>query len=159
MNTVVSLFSGAGGLDLGFINAGFKIIWSNEMDKNAVKTYRKNIGNHITESSIENIKDDEIPKADVVIGGPPCQGFSVAGKMDLSDPRSKMVWEFFRVVRAKKPKFFVMENVPSFGTLKKFHSIRNSLIEAFKNEGYFLDYKILESQLLYLMAPGTKFLY
>ena len=75
---VVSLFSGAGGLDLGFIKAGHTIVWANDLYGDAVATYRKNIGNHIVEKDIKEIPSEEIPDCDIVIGGFPCQGFSVA---------------------------------------------------------------------------------
>ena len=75
---IVSLFAGAGGLDLGFINAGHKVIWANDNYLDAVNTYRANIGNHIICADIKGIDSSTIPKCDVVIGGFPCQGFSVA---------------------------------------------------------------------------------
>ena len=80
---VVSLFSGGGGLDLGFQRAGFKIIYALDNNKNAVNTYRKNIGDHIKCADITKIELSEIPKADVIIGGPPCQSFSLAGKRNV----------------------------------------------------------------------------
>ena len=98
---VVSLFAGAGGMDIGAINAGFNIVAASEIDTHACNTYRENhpntvliegdINKHITE--VTKFKD-----IDIVIGGPPCQGFSVAGKMDSSDPRSKLVFTFCEVV-------------------------------------------------------------
>ena len=72
---VLSLFSGAGGLDLGFKQAGFEIIWANDIDKYAVQTYKKNLGDHIILGDINNIDFDTIPCADVIIGGFPCQPF------------------------------------------------------------------------------------
>ena len=77
--TVVSLFSGAGGFDLGFKQVGFEIVFANDNFKQAVETYRRNIGNHIVEKDILELKSSEIPdNPDVIIGGFPCQGFSVA---------------------------------------------------------------------------------
>lgn len=151
---VVSLFSGAGGLDLGFLNAGFKIIWANEIDKYSCSTYRKNIGDHIIESSIYELDYKNIPDCDVLIGGPPCQGFSVAGKMDINDPRSKLIWEFFNVVNFKRPRFFVMENVPSFGTLTKFQDIRRKLFSEFNKIGYKIKFEILNSK--YYNVPQNR---
>ena len=76
---VVSLFSGAGGMDLGFLGAGFEIIWANDFFEDAVNSYRKNIGKHMIHGDITKISSDDIPDgADVIIGGFPCQGFSVA---------------------------------------------------------------------------------
>ncbi|GAG09766.1 unnamed protein product, partial [marine sediment metagenome] len=94
----VSLFAGAGGMDLGFIQAGFKIVWANDMDRDCCDTYQLNIGPHIVCSDISSINITDIPEADIVIGGPPCQGFSVAGKMDPNDPRSRLVWFFTKVI-------------------------------------------------------------
>lgn len=143
---VVSLFSGAGGMDLGFIRAGFNVIWANDMDKYACGTYRNNIGSHIVCGPIQDINPEEIPDCDLVIGGPPCQGFSVAGKMDPHDPRSKLIWDFFSVVAAKRPKYFIMENVPALGRLSKFESIREELFREYGILGYNLRYKILNSK-------------
>ena len=75
---VVSLFSGAGGLDLGFKMAGHEIVWANDLYGDAVETYKKNIGDHIVLEDISKISTDDIPACDIVIGGFPCQGFSVA---------------------------------------------------------------------------------
>lgn len=109
---VVSLFSGAGGLDLGFKNAGFNIIWANDFDKDAVATYKHNIGEHIIHKKIEDISTNEIPDCDVVIGGFPCQGFSQANLLRFEDDdRNKLYLEFLRVVREKQPKYFFAENV------------------------------------------------
>ena len=77
---VVSLFSGCGGLDLGFKWADFDIIWANDNMPDACKTYEKNIGDHIVCKSILEIDPTSVPEADIVIGGPPCQGFSGIGK-------------------------------------------------------------------------------
>ena len=75
---IISLFSGAGGLDLGLIQAGHKIVWANDIFADAVATYRNNIGDHVDTRDICKIASTEIPDADVVVGGFPCQGFSVA---------------------------------------------------------------------------------
>lgn len=144
--TVISLFSGAGGMDIGFLNAGFQIIWANDIDKDACNSYKINIGDHITLASINNIDLSLIPDADVVIGGPPCQGFSVAGKMDLSDPRSQLIWSFYTVVKTKMPKVFVMENVAALARLDKFKKIRNELFKRYYELGYYIEYKVLNSK-------------
>jgi DNA (cytosine-5)-methyltransferase 1 len=114
LNRVVSLFSGAGGMDLGFINHGFKIVWANDFDKAACETYRKNIGDHIVHKDITQIHIDEIPDCDIVIGGSPCQGFSNANRTThfLDNPKNFLVREFVRVVEGKEPKIFILENVP-----------------------------------------------
>ena len=92
---IVSLFSGAGGLDLGLIQAGNEIIWANDIDKNAVETYKHNIGEHIILDDIKNIDVDSIPNADVVVGGFPCQGFSQANRYRVLDDERNFLYRFF----------------------------------------------------------------
>ncbi len=144
----ISLFSGAGGLDFGFKKAGFEILWANDFDKNACETYAKNIGNHIRCGDIDELKIEllrYIGDIDVVFGGPPCQGFSVAGKMNPDDPRSKHIWNFAEVVHLLKPKAFVMENVKALGSLSKWKPVRDKLLEYFREEGYAVNYVILNA--------------
>ena len=85
---IVSLFSGCGGLDLGFVREGFEIIWANDILKDACTTYRENIGDHILNEDIEKINPEDIPKEDLVIRGPPCQGFTGIGLRDVRDERN-----------------------------------------------------------------------
>ena len=144
----ISLFSGAGGLDVGFQKAGVDIIWANDFDKDACATYKANIGNHIHCGDIESLKSNLYQKAqniDLVFGGPPCQGFSVAGKMDPHDPRSKHIWTFAEIVKEINPKAFVMENVKALGKLKKWEPLRNELLETFRDAGYIVNFIILNS--------------
>lgn len=112
---VVSLFSGAGGMDLGFEMAGYNIIWANDIDKWAVETFKKNFPEtEIVLGDISEISSDEIPSCDVVIGGFPCQDFSVLGgktRKGIQAKRGKLYKEFLRVVKVKRPKVFVAENV------------------------------------------------
>lgn len=109
---IVSLFSGAGGLDLGLIHAGHEIVWANDFDADAVATYKHNIGDHIVLADISAIDSATIPDCDVVIGGFPCQGFSQANRLRFEDDdRNKLYLEFLRVVRDKRPAYFLAENV------------------------------------------------
>lgn len=109
---IVSLFSGAGGLDLGMIQAGNSVVWANDIDGDAVSTYRKNIGEHIVQEDIKNIQLEAIPECDVVIGGFPCQGFSLANLHRSVDDERNILYLFFRnIVGSKKPKYFIAENV------------------------------------------------
>ena len=110
---VVSFFSGAGGLDLGFIRAGYDVIWANEYDKDIWDTYEFNHPDtQLDKRSITNIDPAEIPDADGMIGGPPCQSWSRAGKLrGMNDNRGKLFYDFIRILEAKQPKFFLAENV------------------------------------------------
>lgn len=109
---IVSLFSGAGGLDLGLIQAGHEIIWANDFDADAVATYRENIGDHIVLGDVCAVPSSEIPRADVVVGGFPCQGFSQANMLRFAeDERNRLYLEFLRIVRDTQPFYFLAENV------------------------------------------------
>ena len=117
---VVSLFSGAGGLDFGFIKAGHQILWANDLYRDAVETYQKNIGNHIVCEDISKISTSDIPDCDIVIGGFPCQGFSVANtKRHVDDERNVLYKQLLRVIRDKNPKFFLAENVKGILSIGK----------------------------------------
>ena len=142
---VVSLFSGAGGLDLGFIMAGHKIIWVNDCYSDAVETYRQNIGDHIVCSDIADVASSEVPECDIVIGGFPCQGFSVANvKRNAEDKRNELYRQLVRVIRDKKPKFFVAENVKGILSLEK-GKIFAMILNDFSDLGYNVDYRVLNA--------------
>lgn len=110
---VVSFFSGAGGMDLGFRNAGFEVAWANEYDRAIHLTYVMNHSKtHLDRRSITEIHPSEVPDCDGIIGGPPCQSWSAGGAMKgAGDKRGKLFFEFIRMIDAKKPLFFVAENV------------------------------------------------
>lgn len=134
---IISLFSGAGGLDLGFQNVGFQVIWSNEYDKNIWETHEVNFPNTIlNKKSINLINEKEIPSCIGIIGGPPCQSFSEAGaKRGTGDDRGKLFWDYIRVLKDKEPIFFVAENVS--GLLAERHkNDLDSFLEAFEKAGY-----------------------
>ena len=114
----ISLFSGAGGMDVGFEQAGIQVVIANELVKEAADTYRINHpGGEMINDDINNIIDRlaSFKEIDLIFGGPPCQGFSVAGKMDPNDERSKLIFTFLDVVEKIRPKAFVMENVKALG--------------------------------------------
>ena len=143
---VISLFSGAGGMDLGFINEGFDIVWSNDMFLEATQTYKRNIGDHIVLGDITKIDSSEMPNdIDVVIGGFPCQGFSVANtKRTIEDKRNFLYKEMLRVIRDKRPKVFVAENVKGILSLaggKVFEMIKRD----FEDLGYVVDARVLNA--------------
>src|SRR5262245_16614839 len=117
--SVLSLFSGCGGLDLGFRDAGCELAWAADCMPDACASYRMNLGDHIVCRDIKEIDAGSLPRCDLVIGGPPCQGYSVAGRMLPDDPRSSLTWDFVRVVEAVSPKAFVMENVKALARLTR----------------------------------------
>ena len=143
---IISLFAGAGGMDLGFRNAGFDIIWANDFDIDSVKTYKRNLGDHIVLGDIEKIKTNNMPdNPDVVIGGFPCQGFSIANLgRSVDDSRNKLYKQMLRVIRVKKPKYFIAENVSGILTLGK-GIVMQKIIKDFRSIGYKVDYKLLNA--------------
>lgn len=143
---VVSLFSGAGGLDLGFKRAGFNIIYANEKDNKIWDTYRLNHPETFLDTrSITDVANDEIPSCEGIIGGPPCQSWSEAGAgRGVDDARGKLFFEFIRILEAKKPSFFLAENVS--GMLAKKHSKPlENIKNLFQEAGYTLHSKLLNS--------------
>ena len=144
--TLVSLFSGAGGMDLGFKNAGFDILWANDFFLEATETYKKNIGKHIVYGDITKIDSSSIPNdIDIIIGGFPCQGFSIANKnRNMKDERNFLYKELLRVIKDKKPKFFVAENVKGLLSMEDGNVIK-MIIKDFENLGYKVDYKLLNA--------------
>ena len=114
--TFIDLFSGAGGLLRGFINQGFKPEFSLEVWRPALETHRLNYPSvPIWDCDIRDVEDEKLlpyrGKVDVIVGGPPCQGFSTIGKRLVKDPRNELVFEFIRFVKIIQPKMFLMENV------------------------------------------------
>lgn len=150
----IDLFSGAGGLGLGFEQAGFKNLFSIEYNKNAAETYRYNFPkNNLIEKDIRKISNEKIKQlanknnVDVIIGGPPCQGFSMAGNIGrkfIDDERNKLFKEFVRVVNILKPKMFVMENVARMETHNHGNTIKEISSE-FEKIGYDVKFKILNA--------------
>lgn len=143
---VVSLFAGCGGLDLGFERAGVNVIWANEYDTAIEATYRFNHPATVfSNADIRKLSASEIPDADGIIGGPPCQAWSEGGKsLGLEDERGKLFLDYIRIVKEKHPKFFVIENVP--GILSPQHiNTFNSFISQLESPGYKIKYKLLDS--------------
>ena len=146
----ISLFCGAGGMDIGFENAGFNVVWANEFNIDAVNTYRENHPNtYVVHGDIKEAKKQlyayKNKGIDLVFGGPPCQGFSVAGKMDPNDERSTMVWEFFDAVEIVCPRFFVMENVKALGELSRWHAVREKIYHRAEALGYYCFSRVLNA--------------
>ena len=104
---VASFFSGAGGLDLGFENAGFEIVYANDNWKGCWETYEKNHHLKVDRRSIEDVKGEDIPNVVGFIGGPPCQSWSLAGAMKgINDSRGQLLYDYVRLIKSIKPKFF-----------------------------------------------------
>ena len=146
---IVSLFAGAGGLDLGFKNAGFDVVWANEYDKDIWKTYEKNHSETtLDKRSITKIHTDEVPECDGIIGGPPCQSWSEAGSMrGADDKRGQLFFDFIRLLEAKQPYFFLAENVSGM-LLGRHKDALENIKEHFKNAGvgYDLHFKMLNAK-------------
>mgnify|MGYP000979144336 CR=1 FL=1 len=135
---IASFFAGAGGLDLGFEQAGFDVVWANEFDKGIWATYRRNHPKtHLDERSITDIKPEDIGSGiDGMIGGPPCQSWSLGGAMrGLEDPRGQLFYDYIRLVSAIKPKFFLAENVSGIIS-QKFAATFEGIKSKFAELGY-----------------------
>ncbi|ERJ74972.1 DNA cytosine methyltransferase [Prevotella sp. F0091] len=144
---LISLFSGAGGLDKGFHNAGFRTIVANEFDKKICPTFRANFpGTKLIEGDIRNISSDAFPMNPVgIIGGPPCQSWSEAGTLKgIEDARGQLFYEYIRILRDTQPLFFVAENVP--GMLAKRHADAvRGFMNLFDQAGYDVNLKMLNA--------------
>ncbi|MBE2914150.1 DNA cytosine methyltransferase [Anoxybacillus flavithermus] len=149
MYKVVSLFSGCGGLDYGFIKAGYDVIWANDIDKFAVKTYKENFGDHIVLGDINDIELDSIPDHDVLLAGFPCQPFSMMGnELGFEDARGTLFFRITEIVKHKieknrKPKVIVLENVRTLRTHDKGRTYK-VIMHVLKNE---LGYKVFDAVL------------
>ena len=143
---VVSLFSWCWWLDLGFINAWFEVVWANDFFKEAVETYKTNIWDHIVHGDISSIPSSDIPNDfDVLLGGFPCQWFSIANKKrNMDDERNFLYREMLRIVKDKKPKIFVAENVKGLLSMHNWKIIE-MIVNDFKKMWYTVDYKLLNS--------------
>ena len=143
---VASLFSGCGGLDLGFAQAGFEVVYANDFDRDVWETYENNNGIVIDRRSLSDIPSSDIPDADGIIGGPPCQSWSLAGAMrGINDKRGQLFYEYIRIIRDKEPKFFVAENVP--GMLSKTHIPEfKKIIAGMASLGYSVSYHLYDAR-------------
>lgn len=147
----VSLFAGAGGLDLGFLNAGFDIVWANDIDKYAYESYRHNISNHIVLGDINQLLN-KIPSHDVLIGGFPCQPFSMMGQqLGFEDERGTLFFTIEQIVRTHRPKIIVLENVKNLEThnggetfARMQRILRDELLDD-NGLGYSVFYQVLNS--------------
>ena len=143
---IASFFSGAGGLDLGFHEAGFKILWANEFDKKITPTLRHNFPKtEVDDRSITEVAASDIPDVDGIIGGPPCQSWSEAGAgRGLSDKRGQVFLDYIRLMKEKQPQFFLAENVS--GMLGSNHrDAFNFLVSEMENSDYKFSFKLMNA--------------
>lgn len=146
-NTVVALFAGCGGLDLGFQKAGFQIPWANEYDREIWSTYERNHPQvFLDRRDIRKISSTEIPDCMGIIGGPPCQSWSEGGcQRGIEDERGQLFLEYIRILREKQPRFFLAENVS--GILhKKHNSALRNIISSFEEAGYLVSFQLLNAK-------------
>lgn len=135
---LISLFSGCGGLDLGFEKAGYNVVAANEFDSTIWETYRANHPDtKLIEGDIRQIKDSDFPDGiDGIIGGPPCQSWSEAGALrGINDSRGKLFYEYIRILQKKQPKFFLAENVSGMLANRHSEAVKN-ILQTFRNCGY-----------------------
>ena len=131
----VSLFSGAGGLDIGLEQAGFKTIWANDFDHDACETHRLWSSAKVVEGDIGKVDFSTIPDSDIISGGFPCQGFSLAGPRKIDDSRNSLYRYFVELVKQKQPKIFIAENVKGLLTLGE-GKIVEAIVSDFSEKGY-----------------------
>ncbi|WP_211340826.1 DNA cytosine methyltransferase [Xylanimonas allomyrinae] len=140
---MIDLFAGCGGMTQGFVEEGFEPILAVEWDKAAAATYAANFGHkHVIAGDIAEVPTEDIPRARVIIGGPPCQGFSNLGLKDINDPRNQLWREYLRFVGAAKPEIFVIENVDRFSKSPEFQ-----MLLAEQDHGALKDYELTHAVL------------
>lgn len=140
---VLSLFCGAGGFDLGFIRAGFDIVLGIDFDKDAIESCKVNFKHPVLLADIKNV--EEVPECDVIIGGFPCQGFSIDGKRDVNDKRNFLYLEYVRILKKATPIMFIAENVKGLLSMDKGRVIQK-IVSDFSNIGYYISYILLDAQ-------------
>ena len=143
--TAISLFAGAGGLDMGFERAGFKTIWANDFDADACKTHENWSTAKVVCGDVAKIDATNIPDADIMLGGFPCQGFSLSGPRKIDDSRNVLYKHYVRIVKEKKPLMFVGENVKGLLTMGE-GTIIEAIVDEFSNCGYNVFYKLLNAK-------------
>jgi DNA (cytosine-5)-methyltransferase 1 len=142
---VAGLFSGVGGIELGFEQAGFDIVWSNEIDERATKTLALNFNNDIVIDDIHNIESEDIPNIDIIVGGFPCQAFSVAGyRKGFEDERGEVFFQMARIINKKRPRVIFIENVKNLVSHDKGNTFK-IIKETLNSYGYKLKTNVLNA--------------
>lgn len=142
---VIDLFCGCGGLSLGLEQAGFQIVLGIDNCKDALQSFQKNHNGaqaYLADLATLQFSDLPVREADLIIGGPPCQGFSISGKRDPNDPRNQLYIAFVNAVAYYKPKAFIMENVPNLASMSG-GRIKDTIVAEFEELGYSTSYKIM----------------
>lgn len=144
--TVISLFCGCGGLDLGFELAGFRVLWANDNNQDAIETYHLNLPQaEAICTNVQKIDPSTLPDADVLVGGYPCQGFSLGGCRRLDDPRNALYVQYSRILQAKRPPIFLAENVKGLLTMGGGEVIEQMASE-FAEKGYNVQYQLFNAK-------------
>lgn len=151
--TVLSLFSGAGGLDVGFEEAGYRVVWANEHDHDAAETWRMNRPGNADAMHEGDVMSPDIVASlppvgsvDVIVGGPPCQSWSIGGKMlGEDDPRGQLIWAYLDVVSHLRPRAFVLENVAALARLSKWEPVRDGIARKVAGMGYALAFRVFDA--------------
>jgi DNA (cytosine-5)-methyltransferase 1 len=146
MNTLVSLFCGVGGLELPFLNKGFKITFANDFNQDAIKIYNQNFKDLAICADITKFDIKKIPRPTGLLAGFPCQAFSIAGqRMGFEDARGALFFSVLEIIKLKKPSFFMLENVRGLANHNNGETL-NTIINSLKDIGYFIKYDILNAK-------------
>lgn len=141
----ISLFAGVGGICIGFKKNGVEIVYANDFDKYACQTYRANFSHLLFEGDIKSIDTNTIPDADILLGGSPCQAFSIAGyQKGFDDERGNLFFEYLRILKAKQPQVFFFENVKNLVSHDNGRTFA-IMLKSFQDAGYLVKYKVLNA--------------
>lgn len=145
MYKTIGFFSGVGGIETGFKNSGFDVIWANEFDSKAQETYKLNHQEFLNEQDIHQLEEKDIPQTDVVLAGFPCQAFSVAGyRKGFEDDRGNLFFEVIRLIKNQKPRVLFFENVKNLVSHDKGNTFK-VILETLHAHGYYVKHKVLNS--------------